>query len=138
MSDLTPLQRQQMAEVERMRAEQAPEPVEIIRPTREPRRAAEPVEATPEPVTPTPGVVAKNPTTAVILSFFIPGVGHFYAGSAVGLVFLLLHIFNWTAVLLTIGFPPAAFIGLFIWIGGMKYSYRAAQDFNQRNGLTVK
>lgn len=122
MTDLTPLQRQQMAEIERMRAE-----------------AAKPVEVAPEPVTPTPGVVAKNPGTAVLLSFFIPGAGHMYAGKvAVGLLLLILHIFNWTAVLLTIGLPPAAFIGLFIWIGGMKYSWKAVHEFNQRNGFRVK
>jgi TM2 domain-containing membrane protein YozV len=130
MNDLTPLQRAQMAEVERMRAAQATGTVEP---------APKPAEPAPEPPTPTPGVMAKNPGIAVLLSFFIPGLGHLYAGAvAWGLVILVLHILNWTVILLSIGLPPAAFIGLFIWIGGMKYSHKAAQEFNRRNGLTIK
>jgi TM2 domain-containing membrane protein YozV len=125
------LQRQQMAQVEKMRAERASE-IEPAQTVPEPAPA-------PEPIQPTPGVMAKNPGTAVILSFFIPGVGHMYAGAvAWGLVILVLHILNWTVILLSIGLPPAAFIGLFIWLGSMKYSYKAAQDFNRRNGLVIK
>ena len=100
---------------------------EKVEPMPEPQRVLEEPE---RPVQPTPGVMAKNPGMAVVLSFFIPGVGHMYVGAvAWGLVILVLHILNWTVILLSIGLPPAAFIGLFIWIGGMKYSYKAARRF---------
>jgi TM2 domain-containing membrane protein YozV len=68
---------------------------------------------------PQPGVTAKTPGIAVLLSMIFPGAGHFYANKTASGVVII-------------------FAMVLIWIGAMKSSYKAAIDFNRRNGFEMK
>lgn len=100
----------------------------------------------PQPQPPQPlmraAIAPKNPGIAVVLSMLIPGLGHLYAyKTAVGVTIMFLNFVIW---LLTIGMLVVSgqgvgfFLLALIWIGAAKYAYRAAVDFNQRNGIEVR
>lgn len=77
-------------------------------------------------------VMPKNPAIALLISFFIPGVGSMYAGKTnTGVIILVCYIVALGLSFLLIGVPFA--IGLWIW--GMIDAYKAAQVWNQAHGI---
>lgn len=63
----------------------------------------------------------KNPGVALILSFFMPGLGQFY-NEQIGKGFLFLILF-WVLVWTIIG-------GIIIWIIGLVDAFNSAKNFN--------
>ncbi|TAJ45494.1 DUF5683 domain-containing protein [Methanofollis fontis] len=66
-----------------------------------------------------------SPLIAVILSFFIPGLGQFYTGQLLKAVvlFVLAVIFGWFSTIL-IGIP----FYLLVWVYSMYDAYTAAKE----------
>ena len=79
-----------------------------------------------------PQVVPKNPGIALLISFFLPGVGSLYAGKvSTGVIIIACYIVSWILTIVIIGF-----IGVFgFWIWGMIDAYQAAQTWNRQHGL---
>ena len=78
-------------------------------------------------------VPVKNPSVAVLLSFFLPGAGNLYAGStAAGIVLLISWFVSW--FLLLAGVPAV----LIVWVVATVTAHSAAVKFNQRNGIGVR
>ena len=67
---------------------------------------------------PQPGVTAKTPGIAVLLSMIFPGGTLLREQNGIG--------------------RRDHFAMVLIWIGAMKSSYKAAIDFNRRNGFEMK
>src|ERR1700733_4637470 len=63
-----------------------------------------------------PQVVPKNPGIALLISFFLPGVGSLYAGKVTtGVVIIACYIVSWILTIILIGF-----VGVFgFWVWGM-------------------
>jgi TM2 domain-containing membrane protein YozV len=77
-------------------------------------------------------VLPKNPGIALLISFFIPGVGSIYAGkTSTGVAILVGYIVSWVLTVVIIGF--AGILGFWIW--GMIDAYQAAQAWNRARGL---
>ncbi len=78
-------------------------------------------------------VMPKSPATAVILSFFIPGLGSMTSGKGgVGAMIIGIWLFGWIlGVIALIGFP----IALGAWIWGMCHAYGAAKKWNYEHGI---
>jgi TM2 domain-containing membrane protein YozV len=77
-------------------------------------------------------VVPKNPGIALLISFFIPGVGSLYAGkTSTGVIILIGYIISWVLTIVIIGF--VGIVGFWIW--GMIDAYQAAQAWNRARGL---
>jgi TM2 domain-containing membrane protein YozV len=79
-----------------------------------------------------PQVVPKNPGIALLISFFLPGVGSLYAGKvSTGVIIIACYIVSWILTIIIIGF-----VGVFgFWIWGMIDAYQAAQAWNRQHGL---
>ena len=79
-----------------------------------------------------PQVVPKNPGIALLISFFLPGVGSLYAGKVTtGVVIIACYIVSWILTIILIGF-----VGVFgFWVWGMIDAYTAAQAWNRQHGL---
>jgi TM2 domain-containing membrane protein YozV len=79
-----------------------------------------------------PQVVPKNPGIALLISFFLPGVGSLYAGKiTTGVIIIACYIVSWILTIVLIGF-----VGVFgFWIWGMIDAYQAAQTWNREHGL---
>ena len=79
-----------------------------------------------------PQVVPKNAGIALLISFFIPGVGSMYAGkTSTGIIILIGYIISWVLTIVLIGF-----VGIFgFWIWGMIDAYQSAQAWNRARGL---
>jgi TM2 domain-containing membrane protein YozV len=77
-------------------------------------------------------VVPKNAGIALLISFFIPGVGSLYAGkTSTGVIILVGYIVSWLLTLIIIGF-----VGVFaFWVWGMVDAYQAAQARNRARGI---
>jgi TM2 domain-containing membrane protein YozV len=77
-------------------------------------------------------VVPKNAGIALLISFFIPGVGSLYAGkTSTGVIILIGYIISWVLTLVIIGF-----VGVFgFWVWGMIDAYQAAQAWNRARGI---
>lgn len=77
-------------------------------------------------------VMPKNAALAIIISFFIPGVGSLYAGkTTTGVIILACYVVSWILTLVLIGF-----VGVFgFWIWGMIDAYLAAQAWNRAHGI---
>jgi TM2 domain-containing membrane protein YozV len=77
-------------------------------------------------------VVPKNAGIAILISFFIPGVGSLYAGkTSTGVIILVGYIVSWVLTLVIIGF-----VGIFgFWVWGMIDAYQAAQAWNRARGI---
>jgi TM2 domain-containing membrane protein YozV len=77
-------------------------------------------------------VAPKNPGIALLISFFIPGVGSLYAGkTTTGVIILIGYIISWLLTLIIIGF-----VGVFgFWVWGMIDAYQAAQSWNRERGI---
>jgi len=74
----------------------------------------------------------KNPAIALIVSFFIPGLGSMINGRiGIGVTILLVYIVGAILSFVLIGIPIA--IGAWIW--GMVDGYRSAQNWNRAHGL---
>jgi TM2 domain-containing membrane protein YozV len=79
-----------------------------------------------------PVVVPKNPGIALLISFFVPGVGSIYAGKTnTGVVILVGYIVSWLLVFVVIGI--AGLIGFWVW--GLVDAYHAARDWNRARGI---
>jgi len=77
-------------------------------------------------------VAPKSPGIALLISFFIPGVGSLYAGKTnTGVIILVGYIISWVLTIVIIGF-----VGVFgFWIWGMVDAYQAAQKWNRARGI---
>jgi TM2 domain-containing membrane protein YozV len=77
-------------------------------------------------------VVPKNAGIALLISFFIPGVGSLYAGKTnTGVIILLGYIISWVLTIVIIGF-----VGVFgFWVWGLIDAYQAAQAWNRARGI---
>lgn len=77
----------------------------------------------------------KSPVLAVVLSFFICGLGQIYNGQVMkGLMFLLLYILLWVVA----GFLVIAVVGfclfplpLLLWLYGLYDAYTVAEKINR-------
>jgi TM2 domain-containing membrane protein YozV len=79
-----------------------------------------------------PQVVPKNPGIALLISFFIPGVGSLYAGKVnTGVIILVGYVISWILTIILIGF--VGILGFWVW--GMIDAYQAAQTWNSQRGL---
>jgi TM2 domain-containing membrane protein YozV len=77
-------------------------------------------------------VAPKNAGIALLISFFIPGVGSLYASKTnTGIIILIGYIISWILTIVIIGF-----VGVFgFWIWGMIDAYQAAQAWNRAHGI---
>lgn len=79
-----------------------------------------------------PQVAPKSVLGALVISFFLPGVGAMYAGEVTwGIVILALWLVSIPLTLVTIGFIT----GFICWIVGMISGVRAAQRWNREHGI---
>lgn len=77
-------------------------------------------------------VAPKSPGLALLVSFFIPGVGSMMNGDAgKGVGILIGYVLSWVLAFTIITIPIA--IGLWIW--GMIDAYTGAQKWNFRHGI---
>ncbi len=77
-------------------------------------------------------VVPKNAGIALLISFFIPGVGSLYAGKTnTGVIILIGFIISWVLTIVIIGFLGV----LGFWVWGMIDAYQAAQAWNRARGF---
>jgi TM2 domain-containing membrane protein YozV len=77
-------------------------------------------------------VMPKNAALALIISFFIPGVGSMYAGKVnTGVIILVCYIVSVILSAFLIGIPFA--IGIWIW--GLVDAYKGAQEWNRARGI---
>jgi TM2 domain-containing membrane protein YozV len=79
-----------------------------------------------------PAVAPKSAALAVVLSFFIPGLGSMVS-SRVGRGILILVL--WVVGVVLVPFVVGAFICLGVWIWGMFDGYQAAQAWNRAHGI---
>jgi TM2 domain-containing membrane protein YozV len=77
-------------------------------------------------------VVPKNAGIALLISFFIPGVGSMYAGKTnTGAIILIGYVISWVLTIVIIGF--AGVFGFWVW--GLIDAYQAAQSWNRARGF---
>jgi TM2 domain-containing membrane protein YozV len=77
-------------------------------------------------------LVPKNPAVALIVSFFLPGVGSMISGQpAVGAAILVAYILGWILTLVIVGF----LILLAAWVFGLVHAYQSAQRWNREHGF---
>jgi TM2 domain-containing membrane protein YozV len=84
------------------------------------------------PVPPVMQVVPKNAGIALLISFFLPGVGSMYAGKTnTGVIILVGYIISWVLTIVIIGF-----VGIFgFWVWGLIDAYQSAQAWNRARGI---
>jgi TM2 domain-containing membrane protein YozV len=84
------------------------------------------------PAPPVMQLVPKNAGLALLISFFLPGVGSMYAGkTTTGVIILVGYIISWVLTIVIIGF-----VGLFgFWVWGLIDAYQAAQAWNRARGI---
>ncbi len=69
----------------------------------------------------------KNPTIAVILSFFITGLGQIYNGQiGKGVLFIVLYAVSWVCMWIVVGLISTPIL----WIWGMVDANREAKRIN--------
>ena len=74
----------------------------------------------------------KNPGLAVLISFFVPGVGSLVNGNTtIGVIILVGWIVSIPLMFVCIGF--VTYFGFWIW--GMIDAYTSAQKWNQQHGI---
>ena len=77
-------------------------------------------------------VVPKNAGIALLISFFVPGVGSLYAGKTnTGVIILIGYIVSWLLTVVIIGFVGV----LGFWVWGMIDAYQAAEAWNRARGI---
>lgn len=77
-------------------------------------------------------IAPKSPGVALLISFFLPGVGSMYAGSVgLGVIILVLWLISVATVFILIGWilAPAC------WIWGMIAACMNAQRWNRERGI---
>ena len=77
-------------------------------------------------------VKAKSPGLAMLVSFFLPGVGSMMNGD-VG-VGVLIFIAYWLCVF-TFFLVIPLFGAFFLWVAGMTHAYMGAQKWNSKHGI---
>jgi TM2 domain-containing membrane protein YozV len=84
------------------------------------------------PAPPVTQVLPKNAGVALLISFFLPGVGSMYAGKTnTGVIILVGYIISWVLTIVIIGF-----VGIFgFWVWGLIDAYQAAQAWNRARGI---
>jgi len=77
-------------------------------------------------------VVPKSAGIALLISFFIPGVGSLYAGkTTTGVIILIGYIISWVLTIVIVGF-----VGVFgFWVWGLIDAYQGAQAWNRARGI---
>jgi len=77
-------------------------------------------------------VAPKNPGIALLVSFFIPGLGSMMNGQVgKGVGILVGYIVSWFLTIILIGF-----VGLVaFWVWGMVDAYQGAKSWNARHGI---
>ena len=84
------------------------------------------------PAPPVTQVLPKNAGVALLISFFLPGVGSMYAGKTnTGVIILVGYIISWVLTIVIIGF--AGIFGFWVW--GLIDAYQAAQAWNRARGI---
>jgi TM2 domain-containing membrane protein YozV len=79
-----------------------------------------------------PYVQPKSPGVAVLVSFFLPGVGSMISGNGgIGALILILWVIAWVLSFFLIGIP--FLIGFWIW--GMIQGYNDAVRWNRSHGI---
>lgn len=77
-------------------------------------------------------IAPKSSGVALLISFFLPGVGSLYAGNTkIGLIILIGWIISWVLIVVLIGYPLV--FGFWVW--GMIAGYQDAQRWNQAHGI---
>jgi TM2 domain-containing membrane protein YozV len=70
----------------------------------------------------------KNPTIAVLLSFFITGLGQIYNGQiGKGVVFIVLYTISWVSMFVIVGLITTPIL----WIWGMVDAHSEARRINE-------
>ncbi len=70
----------------------------------------------------------KEPLLALILSFFVPGLGQIYNGNAnTGIILIIATVISWLLTSLCVGF----FIFIALWIYAMYDAYTSAEKINR-------
>ncbi len=91
--------------------------------------------ATPYAVRPYPGVppvVPKSPALALLISFFVPGVGTMLNGEVGKGIFILVgYLMGFMLSIVLVGIP--ILIGFWVW--GMADAYTGAQRWNAARGI---
>jgi TM2 domain-containing membrane protein YozV len=84
------------------------------------------------PAPPVTQVFPKNAGVALLISFFLPGVGSMYAGRTnTGVIILVGYVISWVLTIVIIGF-----VGIFgFWVWGLIDAYQAAQAWNRARGI---
>lgn len=81
---------------------------------------------------PVPGASRKDPAIALILSFFLPGLGTMINGQGGrGIAIMLSYLLGAALSVILIGLP----IMFGVWVWGMVDAYTGAQKHNARNGF---
>jgi TM2 domain-containing membrane protein YozV len=69
----------------------------------------------------------KNPTIAVLLSFFVTGLGQIYNGQiGKGVVFIVLYAISWVSMWIVVGLVTTPIL----WIWGMVDAHNEARRIN--------
>jgi|HubBroStandDraft_4_1064222.scaffolds.fasta_scaffold318376_2 TM2 domain-containing membrane protein YozV len=77
-------------------------------------------------------VAPRSPAVALIISFFIPGLGSLINGrTTTGVIILCSWIVGWILSIVIVGF----FIVFGMWVWGMIDAYKAAQEWNAAHGI---
>ena len=86
----------------------------------------------PQYVAPAPQVAPKNPGLALLVSFFVPGVGTMMNGQVgKGIGILLGYVVSWFLTVILVGF-----VGLVaFWVWGMVDAYQGAKSWNAKHGI---
>lgn len=86
----------------------------------------------PGPIYGQPGIVPKSPAIAVLVSFFLPGVGSMINGEAgTGVAILIAYLVSCALLLVVIGFLLVPVV----WIFGMVHAYTSANRWNAAHGI---
>ena len=79
-----------------------------------------------------PVVAPRSPAIALLLSFFIPGLGSMVNGRVgIGALILGLYILGYILILVFVGI----FVVIGVWIWGMVDAYKAAQAWIREHGI---
>lgn len=84
-------------------------------------------------------VAPKSPGIALLVSFFLPGVGSIMngeTGKGVGILlgYLASWVLFWLLFIIVVGFL-FLFVGIGLWIWGMVDAYTGAQRWNRMHGI---
>ncbi len=76
-----------------------------------------------------PPIFYKNPSVALVLSFFWTGLGQIYNGQILkGVIFIVIYALSWSLMLIAVGFITTPIL----WIWGMVDASNSAKKINQK------